>query len=240
MRTSQVITKEEQAGSYEIEVFDCAKPTSVIICSHGNGVRRWDGENFFYNVVEHYPGSAFLLVDQNQVYKDGCKLNDLQIMVDRVQGLVTKAKADYPGVPIIVMGHSMGCGAAARLSPQDVSKMIFVAPTAGDETAKLLRRYGPDILAGQEVKSSDGLTKFVSKEFVDSVQSVVWEEEYKKLLTEFSAVHVFEAGKEELVSEERFKHRDMPFETYTIIPGATHNVHGQALQDLFVELDRLI
>ncbi len=240
MRTSQVTTQADQAGSYELEVFDCARPVSVIVCAHGNGVRRWDGENFFYNVAEHYTGSAFLLVDQNQPYEDGCKLNDLQVMVSRVQGLVVKAKADYPGVPVIVMGHSMGCGVAARLDTKDVSKMIFIAPTAGDETKKLLERYGPAIMQGQVVKSSDDLTKNLSKEYVDSVQGIVWEEEYPKLLERFPEVYVFEAGNEEMISQERFKHRAMPFAGYKIMPGATHNVSGQALQALFAELDPLM
>ncbi len=85
MRQSSVTTNQDKAGDYEVEVFDCVKPKGVIVTAHGNGVRRWDGEEFFYAVAEQYPNYVVMLIDQNQLYEDGCKLNDLQIMVDRVQ-----------------------------------------------------------------------------------------------------------------------------------------------------------
>ncbi len=240
MRTSAVTVYTDAAGYYEVEVFDYAEPRSVVICSHGNGVRRWDGEHFFYAVAEHYPDRAFLLVDQNQPYQNGCKLNGLDVMVARVQSLIDIAQRDYPGNPIIVMGHSMGCGVAAELDLSAVEKVIFVAPSAGDQSAKLFKRYGEDIADGKVVTSSDGLTKYVTKKFYDSVQGIVWEDEYKKLLAHYSSVHAFESGDESIVGEERLVHRTMPFAGYKIIPGAKHNYTGKPLQLLFAELDSLL
>jgi len=236
MRQSRVTTNTDLAGKYETETFDCLNPKSVVICSHGNGVRRWDGEHFFYNVAEHFPDRAFLLVDQNQPYRDGCRLNSLQIMIDRVQGLIAKAVTDYPGVPIIVLGHSMGCGIAARLDLSRVNKVIFVAPAAGDTTQALIKRYGSDIIEGKTVQTTDGLTKDIPKEYVASVRGVIWEKEYEKLLTRFKSVYVFESGDEEIVGEERLQHRAMPFAEYKIMPGAKHNVVGAPLQALCQEL----
>lgn len=240
MRTSKILIEHDEAGPYEVEVFGCASPKSVIVCSHGNGVRRWDGEKFFYNVAEHYGDHKFLLVDQNQLYEDGCKLNDLAVMVARVQGLIDKATADDPGVPIIVLGHSMGCGVIARLDLGNVKSVVFVAPAAGDATARLVKRYGDDITNGMIVKTSDGLTKYISKEYVQSVTGIVWEEEYDKLLLRYKTVHVFESGNEEVIGEDRFKHRTMPFASYSTIAGAKHNLAGPPLELLFKELDSLL
>ena len=167
-------------------------------------------------------------------------MNDLKIMVRRVQNLITKAKKDYPAVPIIVVGHSMGCGIVAELDLKDVAKVIFVAPTAGDERKKMVGRYGNDITEGMTVTSSDGLTKQISKEFFDSVGGIVWEDEYQKLLQRFDKVYVFESGDEEIVSYDRLKHRDMPFASYKIIDGAKHNYAGEAFKKLCAELDKLI
>lgn len=240
MRSSVVSAKTDSAGSYETELFETPNPKSVVICSHGNGVRRWDGEHFFHQVAEHYPNHAFLLVDQNQVIDDGCKLNDLSIMTARVQGLIATAQQKYPAVSIMVLAHSMGCGVVTKLDLSAVEKVIFVAPAAGDAAKKLIERYGPEVANGMLTKTSDGLTKLVSKEYFDSIKDIVWEEEYKKLLKTYLKIYAFESGDEEIVGDERLAHRDMPFASYKIIPGAKHNYAGAALEKLFAELDRLL
>ena len=240
MRTSTVTTEKDSAGPYETEIFDTSEPKSIIVCSHGNGVRRWDGEHFFHQVAEYYPDSTFLLVDQNQVIDDGCKLNDLAIMTSRLQSLIIIAHKKHPGLPIIVLGHSMGCGVVTKLDLSDVAKVVFVAPAAGNATQKLIERYGPEVAEGLLTKSSDGLTKLVSKEYFDSVRGIVWEDEYKRLLKSYDKIYVFESGDEEIVSDERLTHRDLPFAGYKVIPGAKHNYTGDALQRLFVELDTLL
>lgn len=240
MRQSKVITKKDSAGEYEVEIFDCDNPKGVVLCAHGNGVRRWDGEHFFHAVAQHYPDRVFILVDQNQIYKDGCKLNSLDIMVGRVQGIVDMAVDTYVKVPKIVMGHSMGCGIATQLDTTDIARMIFVAPVAGAFMAKQIQRYGPGVKKGMEVKSSDGLTKLLTKEYVATLKDIVWEDEFLKFLRKYPEVYVFESGDEEMIGEERFQHRDMPFAGYDIIPGATHNFSGEPLQRLFVKMDPLL
>lgn len=240
MRKSTVTTHSDSDGKYEVEIFDTDNPKSVVVCAHGKGVRRWDGEHFYHNLAEHYRDRAFLLVDQTQPYKDGCAMTSFDIMIARVQQLVSKAKHDYPGVPIVVVGHSFGCAVSSRLDLTDVSKVVFVAPAAGDETAKLLDRYGDDIVNGKETKSSDGLTKFISKEFVDSVRGKVWEEEYQNLLARYKEVYCFESDAEEIVGDERLEHRKMPFAGYEIIEGALHNYSGDSLNKLCNHLDKLL
>ncbi|MCA9325393.1 alpha/beta hydrolase [Candidatus Saccharibacteria bacterium] len=240
MRQSEIITQTDGAGEYEVEVFDCENPKSVILCVHGNGVRRWDGERFFYAVADHYSDRIVILVDQNQTYMDGCQLNPLEIMVSRVQGIVDMATKDYPNIPKIVMGHSMGCGIATQLDTTSVDRMVFVAPVAGDFMGKQINRYGPEVEQGMVVKTSDGLTKFLTKEYVASFKGIVWEDEYRKFLQKYHEVYVFESGDEEIVGEERLTHRDMPFAEYTIIPGAKHNLAGEPLHALFGHTDTLV
>ncbi len=241
MRTNHVFTDSDKAGDYEVELIEVNDPKSIVICSHGNGVRRWDGERFFHNVAEHYPTHSFYLVDQNQVIDDGCSLNDLSVMAARVQELITLAKQNHPSTPIIVLAHSMGCGVATRLGLTDVERVIFVAPAAGDLIQKLAERYGKSIAEqGGMTHTSDGLNKLVTKEYIESVKGLVWEEEYEKLLKSYPEVYVFESGEEEIVADERFKHRNLPFKNYKIIPGAKHNYAGEALKELFTELDTLL
>lgn len=240
MRKSTVQTKQDAAGSYEIEVFDAPNPKGILVCSHGNGVRRWDGEKFFYQLAEQYSEYVCMLVDQNQVLEDGCKLNDLSIMVERVQSLIALAKQSYPNVPVIVVGHSMGCGVASHLKLDDVDKVIFVAPAAGNATNKLIERFGPEVANGMMTKSSDGLSKLISKEYFSSVDGIVWEDEYRKMLARYPEVYVFASGAEEIVGEERLAHRDMGFKQYTVILDATHNYSGEASKKLFAQMDKLV
>jgi pimeloyl-ACP methyl ester carboxylesterase len=234
------MTQTDSAGDYELEIFDAPDPRAVIVCAHGNGVRRWDGERFYYAVAEHYPQDVCLLVDQCQVIDGGCQLNSLEVMVGRVQGLVERARTDYPDVPIIIMGHSMGCGISSLLDLTGVSSVIFVAPGAGSAYQPLIDRYGADVIDGKLVTTSDNLVKMISKPYVDSAKGVIWGDKYREMLQRFPNVYVYESGNEEIVGDDRLLLRDMPFAGYQIIPGATHNYAGEPLQRLFTELDGLL
>ena len=240
MRKSTVTTQQDASGSYETEIFDCASPKRVIITAHGNGVRRWDGGKFYYNVAEHYADAVVMLVDQNQAVGDGCQINPLPILVSRVQRLIDIAKQKYGGVPIIVIGHSMGCGVVTQLNLDAVEAVIFVSPAVGAPAKSLVSRYGADIVNGKTVKTSDGLTKIITKEYYQSVQYIVWEDEYQKLTERFSPVYVFESGDDEIVGEGRFAHRTLPFTSYEIINGAKHNFSGAALSELLNKIDKVL
>jgi pimeloyl-ACP methyl ester carboxylesterase len=240
-RKSIVTTKQDSAGDYEVEIFDHPIPKRIIICSHGNGVRRWDGEKFYYAVAEHYADSAVLLVDQNQLDGDGVKINPLPVLVSRVDGLIKEAKRSHPGVPIILIAHSMGCAVATFVDLSGIRLVVFVAPAAGNPRAALIERYGEDIVKGKAVTTSDGLRKVITVEYCASIKDITsWEEEYAKLIKKFSPVYVFEAGDDEIVGEDRFAHRSMPFTKYEIIEGAKHNFAGEYLTSLFSKLDKLI
>ncbi len=240
MRKSTITTSQDQSGEYEIELFDHPAPKRVIVCSHGNGARRWDGEEFFYRVAEHYADSAVLLADQNQPDGDAVKINPLPILVERLQSLIAKAQELYAGVPIIVVAHSMGCGVTTLLDLTSVKAIIFVAPATGTPQDDLIKRYGQDIVHGKTVKSSDGLTKIISAEYYHSLQGINWEDEYIRLAKGYSPTYVFEAGNEEILADSHFQHRAIPFTNYQIIKGAKHNFSGQPLQELFQKMDQLL
>jgi pimeloyl-ACP methyl ester carboxylesterase len=238
MRSSKVESRHDEAGDYEIEIFDHPSPQRVIVCSHGNGVRRWDGEKFFYAVAEHYADCVVLLVDQNQPEDDGVRINPLPILVSRVSKLVEIARERYAGVPVVVMAHSMGCGVAALMEADGLNGMVFVAPAVGRPAESLLVRYGADVAGGKKVLTSDGPTKVITAEYYKSVQGISWEEAYAKLAARFHPVDVYEAGADEIVGEGRFEHRKIAFDSYTVIDGAPHNFVGASLAKLFDEMDR--
>ena len=239
MRTSSIFSLYDSEGNYEVEIFDHPKPATVIVCAHGNGVRRWDGEKFFYAVAEHFAKSAVLLVDQNQPDGDGVRLSPLPILVSRVTGLVHEARQRYPNTPLVVMGHSMGCGVASLLDTNDIQAMVFVAPAVGKPRQSLVERYGPDIVNGKTVTTSEGLKKVVTAEYYKSVEDIDWEESYASLVKRFQTVYVYESGDDEIVGDGRFRHRAIPFAQYTVIDGAKHNLSGAPLAVLFGLIDGL-
>jgi hypothetical protein len=239
-RTSTVTTRHDGGGDYEIEIFDQPNPKRVVVCAHGGGVRRWDGEKFFYAVAEHYADSAVLLVDQNQLDGDSIRLNPLPILVSRVQGLITLAKQLHPGVPIIVLAHSAGCDVSCALGLDGVNAVVFVTPGTGTPALKLIERYGPDIVLGKTITTSDNLQKTYTPEYYSSIKGRSREDEYAKLAQRFHPVYVFEAENDQTVGDERFAHRDIPFTKYEIIPGAKHNLAGPPLRDFLSRLDQLL
>lgn len=239
-RLSKVIKLKDSSGEYEQEIFDCQNPTSIIVSSHGNGVRRWDGKKFYYQVADHFSDSVVMLVDQNQPVDDGVKLNNFQTMVSRVQQLLDFAKENYKSTPIWVMGHSMGCPISCMLNLDGIAGVIFVAPAVGAPEKTMIERYGADIVEGKKVVTSDGHTKIIPKEYYDSIRGLVWEEEYKKLADRFTPVHVFESGADEIVGDGRFAHRDIPFTSYQIIEGAKHNFQYEFSKELFAKIDKIL
>lgn len=240
MRSSTITTQKDSAGEYETEVFGCENPARIIIGVHGNGVRRWDGEKFYYAVAEHYPDSVVVLADQNQQAGDGILINPLPVLCSRVEKSKKAAAKQYPGVPIIVIAHSMGCGVTARIGLGDVAAVFFIAAAVGTPAQYLIERYGNDIVKGKTVKTSDGLTKIISKEYYDSVKGINWENEYAQLVQRYSPVYAYEAGDDEIVGEGRFVHRTIPFTSYEIIEGAKHNFSSQALTELFQKMDTVL
>lgn len=239
-RNSEVIKFSDKAGGFEIEVFDAKNPEVIIVSAHGNGVRRWDGKKFYYQVAEHFTKSAVLLVDQNQPYEDGVMLNDFDVMVSRVQKLLDYAKENYKNVPIWVVGHSMGCPITCMLDLNEVSGVIFIAPAVGAPEKTMIARYGSDIVNGKDVKTSQGFAKVVTKSYYNSIRGLVWEDEYMKIAKSFSPIYVFESGDDEVVGEGRFAHRNIPFTSYEVIEGAKHNFTGKYSEELFAKIDKLL
>jgi pimeloyl-ACP methyl ester carboxylesterase len=239
-RKSSVITQHDAAGDYEVEIFDHPNPKRVIVCSHGRGVRRWDGEKFFYVVAEHYADSAVLLVDQNQLNADSIRINPLPILVKRVRELIEKAKQTHPETPIVIVAHSFGCGVASFLGTSDVSALVLVTPTVGTPFKSYTKRYGKGIINGKTITTIDGLKKEYTADFMNSVKDISWENEYAKLIKNYAPTYVFEAGEDEIIGEERSVLRNFPFTSYDIIHGAKHNLSGVALTEFFSKLDTLV
>ena len=239
-RNSEVIKFSDKAGDFEIEIFDAKNPEVIIVSAHGNGVRRWDGEKFYYQLAEHFTNNTVLLVDQNQPEGDGVRLNDFDLMVARVQKLLDYAKENYDNVPIWVIGHSMGCPISCRLNLEGVSGVIFISPAVGAPEKTMIERYGEDIVKGKTVLTSDGLTKIIPKSYYDSIKGLVWENEYQKIVKSFSPIYVFESGDDEIVGEGRFAHRNIPFTGYEVIEGAKHNFTGKHSEELFEKIDKLL
>lgn len=238
MRSSTITTQEDSAGEYETEIFGCENPARIIIGVHGNGVRRWDGEKFYYAVAEHYSDSVVVLADQNQQFGDGVQTNPLPILCSRVEESKKEAAKQYPGVPIIVIAHSMGCGVTARIDLGDVAAVFFIAAATGTPAKYLIERYGNHIVNGKTVTTSDGLTKIITKEYYDSIQGINWENEYAQLVARYSPVYTYEAGDDEVLGEGRFAHRTIPFTSYETIEGAKHNFSGEHLNELFTRMDK--
>jgi len=134
----------------------------------------------------------------------------------------------------------MGCGISALLNTSNIDGMMLIAPAVGSFKDKYAARYGSDVINGKIVKTSDGLTKNISKEFIDSVWHIKWQDEYTKLIDLFAPVHVFESGDDEIIDEERFELRKTPFTSYTIIKGAKHNLSGKYSEELFSNIDKLL
>lgn len=240
-RKSTITTQSDSAGEYEQEIFVAENPAFILLGVHGNGVRRWDGEKFYYQVADEFEDAVVGLVDQNQVESDGCKLNSMDVIIERNQKLLKELTDKYPNLPVCIVAHSMGCGVASMMNLTSVEGVVFVAPAVGAFKEKYVERYGEDIINGKIVRTSDGLHKNLSKEFINSVWDIDWKDKYSEMLKRFSEVFVFESGDDEIIELDlRQEIRNLPFASYEIIDGAKHNFSGKHSAELFTKIKSLL
>lgn len=86
-------------------------------------------------VIGEFPDIAGAVVAR---YPEPEDVADFEPVVDDVDALVTKAVADHPGLPVVIVGHAIGGMIAVRYAqryPEPVAALVLASPVLGPWTA---------------------------------------------------------------------------------------------------------
>ena len=233
MKTT-IYKNQDEAGEYITEEIINGKPDKLIVYAHGFGVKRGDASDMFYDAANIAKNSKSLLIDLNQDEESGFTVNDLISQSIRLNSEISKFKASNPGLPIILVGHSMGCALIAKdriLAEQ----AIFLAPAVSNVEAKLkprlMEREGSYHSPKEGViyaKRSDGTTSRVPDSFFDSVRGETWKNRYEQYLRVQPNTFLIVAEEDEILKVETKDILELNFKQIDIVEGADHNFLGES------------
>ncbi|NYI71500.1 alpha-beta hydrolase superfamily lysophospholipase [Naumannella cuiyingiana] len=111
------------------------EPTWIAVLVHGYGEHLGRYQWVAGRLAEH--GAAVYGVDHQGHGKssgDRAVIDDFDAVVGDVRSLVQTARAEHPGLPVVLIGHSMGGMIAARylqLHPDDIAAAALTGPVLG-------------------------------------------------------------------------------------------------------------
>lgn len=158
------------------------KSMTKIIFSHGFGVKA-DARGMFTEIAANFPEHLFEMFDYNRILENG----DIEVASLREQAKKLQAILDKQKDKVILIAHSQGCITAGLVNPDNVKKVILLAPPEKMSMQrvmdKLMRKPGAEVnLDGMSrLPRSDGTTTLISREYIESVSHVNPMEIYQKL-----------------------------------------------------------
>lgn len=240
--SSSTKTYQDDTGDYIVEIFEVPDPKAVVVCAAGFGMNRYDGHALFKDVAESLNDYTRYLVDLNQVSGGALTANPLSVQVNRFNTILAEARTR--GLPVILIGHSMGCIVISQANTQS-EPTIFLAPAVRDIHSKLqstlLGRPQTTELPDGTMKAgrSDGSITTIPKQFWDEVKGIDLRTLYAGALMR-SSIALVVAGQDQLLKAETHDVLDLPFKQTVTIVGADHDFSGSARPELITTITKLI
>jgi pimeloyl-ACP methyl ester carboxylesterase len=154
-----------------------------IIFSHGFGVKA-DARGMFTDVAAAFPEYNSVMFDYNGVLPNGDTIvASLPKQSEKLQSIINDVEADE----IILIAHSQGSIIAGLVSLSKVSKVILLAPPVTSSMQrvidKIAKRPGAEFNreGTSKLPRTDGTTTLLSKEYIESLDSVNPLELYQKI-----------------------------------------------------------
>lgn len=245
MKTT-IYKNKDEAGEYITEEIINGNPDKLIVYAHGFGVKRGEAGDMFYDVASIVENSKSILIDLNQNEESGLTVNDFQAQSIRLNYEISKLKAGNPGLPIMLVGHSMGCALLAK-NKILAERVIFLAPAVSNVEAKLkprlMEREGSYYNAEERIlyaKRSDGTTSKVPDSFFDSVRGETWKDRYEEYIGVQPNTFLIVAEEDEILKVETKGILKLKFKKIDIIERADHNFLGESRKKMLSVVSGLL
>ncbi|HPT30067.1 MAG TPA: YqiA/YcfP family alpha/beta fold hydrolase [bacterium] len=220
-------------------------PKQVIIYSHGFGVRR-DDMGLLTDIAASLPEAKSILFDYFAVDKKEKTMTicPLSAQVQKLNQVIEKAKMDYPGAIIDLIGHSQGTVVAALANPIGIRRAILLAPVFDMNIERTLARYrqkpGAEINMDGTSKlpsGSSGLTKIVPAKYWQERAKDEPIKEYNTLAQRTEVLAII-AKQDQLLPPVDLKELDPRIKVISL--DGDHNFNGAAREPLLKAIKKLL
>lgn len=180
-------------------------PKHFVIYSHGSGVRK-DDRGLLTDIAAALPEVESVLFDYFQIDEANKTLTTCPFskQVDKLRQVVNEVKLANPEAVIDLIGHSQGTIIIALARPENIRKVILLAPVFDADLERTLSRYQSDprteinLEGVSKLPSLDGLIRIVPAEYWRERQESKPIHAYN-LLAEKTEVIVIEANQDQLL-----------------------------------------
>lgn len=216
----------------------------VIIYSHGFGVRK-DDRGLLTDIAEAFPEVESILFDYFKIDEEAKTLTICPFgeQANKLNQVIEKARLDYPGATVDLICHSQGTIVAALAKPENIRKVIFLAPVFDLGIERTLKRYqdkpGATInLDGEsQLPALDGLVRIVPAEYWRERILLKPFDEYNKLANKTEII-VLEANQDEVLPRVDLKELDPKIKVISL--DGDHNFTGRARNPLMEVVRKII
>jgi alpha-beta hydrolase superfamily lysophospholipase len=176
-------------GERHVRTWERDDPERIVVLVHGYGEHIGRYEHVAAAFVE---GGAVVWghdhLGHGRSEGERVLVADFETLVDDLHGLVTAAREAHPGLPVVLVGHSMGGMIATRYAqrhPEELAGLVVSGPILGEPAllAQLLALDEiPDIPIDPAVLSRD---ESVGQAYADD--PLVWHGPFKRTTVEANA-----------------------------------------------------
>lgn len=182
----------------------------IVVFSHGFGVRK-DDRGLFTDIAAGLPGVMSILFDYNEADETANTLTvaPLRKQAALLEQVLIRTRDDNPDAVIDLMCHSQGCIVAAMLRPQNIRKVVFLAPPTTLSQERMLKLFGNrpgskvDLLDKSLFTRRDGSTTIVPKEYWDDLPDIKPIPLYNELANDTQLI-IIRAKHDEILGKTRF------------------------------------
>lgn len=148
----------------------------VIVYSHGFGVRK-DDRGLFTDIANAIPEADHIMFDYNVIDEQANTLtvNPLQAQVQKLREQLSHFDGD---ITVDIVAHSQGCVVAALAKPQNVRKILCLAPPDNVDTERQINFFGNrdgsviDLDGQSRIPRRDGSTTVIPAAYWQSLKGL--------------------------------------------------------------------
>src|SRR5215210_5429594 len=139
------------------------EPRLIVVIAHGFGEHAGRYEHVARRLVDELGAAVYAPDHRGHGRTDGAtgRVDDAEAMVDDLHDVAEQARAEHPGLPLALLGHSMGGLLATRYAqrhPGELAALVLSGPLIGANpiVAELLKLDPlPEIAIDPDVLSRD-------------------------------------------------------------------------------------
>jgi len=205
----------------------------VIVYSHGFGVRK-DDRGLFTDIADSMPEVKHVLLDYNLIDEQANTLtvNPLQGQVKKLRDKLDEIDSD---AIVDVIAHSQGCLVVALAKPQNIRKIICIAPPDNADAEHLIDYFGNregsviELEGNSRIPRRDGSTTIIPAAYWQSLDGLKVIRLYNRL-PKLSKVKFIIANEDEVLGMTNFDATDERIDLVQI--SGNHDFTGKDRQPL--------